>query len=1797
MSFIDPLLVSQREAHPRIVRFLHRVVRYPLRSPEFDDAELNDDKRICEYTRVIKELLDRRPRSRSQVASGDDLSPRTIPVETCNVQACVRVNDVVAHLNANELTVIKAQTSSQVADVLGRLIYAVESHKKLTGTPSFELLPQNFFSLCGGTRPLALKALFHRLSEAPFITPMEGWGSHTPVIFLSTPERLRDSEQVDLVESLRSWLAGFKSGSGGGEQHKRENRARIVVVCGVSESFVFRNLRGSRNYDLERCLAQLHPRFDLVSPLKSRTHVLHGKPLTGKTGNDTAASNRASERVVVTNSTKEASFCHEIREVLASSAANVVRYNDEGQKVWIDLGQIDLHEKIAEVGVALLHLLVFGVTGMSLTNPVVCGGKETEITVEIAHPFGFLEWFPGQEVRRDDDIDDINEDTAEEEGTDKVGILELAGRLEGVAADANTNATSAKAEDVLKAFVTDLETAGVKNEKVPATVKISSERPFVYNKDSLEKMHLILQRILPVLGGRALSPPTLPPCVLLCGETGTGKTYILQELLFLFEACGFFQVRSSILSLNNAFSEEQLALFAAEIFKEHSVRRFVILDEVNTAKTLDVVKHLLIDRRCGTGNKTQALKKNVVFLATCNPPTGNGLGTYHVYQLPASLERCAIRFPALSRSTIEGYLKSQCGMRNSFVNAILVCQEGIQKLHSVRTSLRDAMRCIRLQHFFFKNPEPLLPNGAEQDTNQQQKNSEILALFLSYGLQLHPRRVFYEILREAGYDGSEGRKLINDMSASILAQLGSNSAGVVQTSGLRENLLFLIATILAKESCLLLGNEGGSKTLSLNLLTASAKGEFAQNDFFKKIPRVQVFRLQLSATTTAHHIQQLTDTVRAWSSRHQTDPKLAGRQIAVIILEELGLARNWQTLRALHHLLDFPQIEPNLPRFAFVSTANFKSSGCMPVDAALANRLLIARTPILTNEEKSKFCMELAGACGKEMGERAISHVSAQEGLFMRDQMSFARALLQVQASTAFWLHLQGVNQEKTRQRWQLFRQNVLEIGGTSEAAPSEAAETEAEASNSPPLEFLIETSLRSNVIRHMLIPWENPAELMWLLFTICRGNEAAKEVAGRDGDRRDGDMRILRLDPSRPNSPEMTFRALSFVKLALEEGKTIALVNPGILLLNALHAVLNADSSGGAGTNLGAGGQGTKRFTSTISYNCMFEEVSIHPQARIVLLAERKQVETFHPALLSRVSIFHQSDANEADSMKSRYLQSPSPSLETQLLSGSSSSDEVLRTLGQGVSEVLADLSKEEYATAIVFTRTPNVAGKAFVTCSGGSWTRKNYLQAADQESEGSFRKKLKTLRQEMKKNEAKDPTASPAEGILFIDFFGCAPSVAMDLCLTLGLGGNPVSVAESMGIRVPPAYQAAMEEEQFSLKLPKKMILLCPPLLASRLVVGKSRVRTFRFYWIDELTRSTPEFGPLFMVKDADYTWRFFAEARMNELISREGKDIKEYARKFYTHVLQSASVNLALGKGQCPFSHLRELSGAELERILDRIGSIRAFTLLFFNFCFTEVLRCAQPWFEATLQNVRNIANTTGLVSEIQEEAMVILENAFVVSWAREVKNLTAEELRKKFIDGVLGTERRFPVVPGAQQTSKDAATISYCKSRQYFAFAPELFTRIDTCTSAEAVAASIRTAFPNTLLAGCRGSTNKLMSLDFQSVILRSLVVAKYGDENALGVKVVHSLVKKSLSEDECNESISQFYEGCLAVLRLSPILGYIRGNESALCDVTWTLTDKENSAQALFTKRALYAAVGLEIFHGASFLEVERHTEG
>jgi hypothetical protein len=406
-----------------------------------------------------------------------------------------------------------------------------------------------------------------------------------------------------------------------------------------------------------------------------------------------------------------------------------------------------------------------------------------------------------------------------------------------------------------------------------------STMPFIHTRQSLHIMgriaqeHTLRQVSSEIEDTHGNNVQAWTP-ILLSGDTGTGKTYLLFKYLELLRSSG-----------------------AVERLSNH-----VSIYTLSAKYRRSNVENMGSDMR----DTIQAL----VF-ATCNPdPIRDS-----VFRLMSEVKNVCINMDPLSPEESNRFI--QCQLQDDkrgpqFEGPML--DDAMKMLKISRdcfelsiprvgtTSLRDAVRCASLsrfldKEFYYSNDvegyisifdalekddkvkERLMDDGGW--AVQGQIRALCLACYLCFGMRIIQRSSFFDALeRECG---RPVKKFIDQVKSAIVDSLLLPSA-VVRTSALEDNLFAGVIAVAARLPLLCLGCDGTSKTLSLNLLLSRMQGKLSGSPLLQGLARVQTFHLQLSERSVAKNVTDLKTTVVQWKS-----DKMAS-SIPCIFMEEMSMA-------------------------------------------------------------------------------------------------------------------------------------------------------------------------------------------------------------------------------------------------------------------------------------------------------------------------------------------------------------------------------------------------------------------------------------------------------------------------------------------------------------------------------------------------------------------------------------------------------------------------------------------------------------------------------------------------------------------------------------------------------------------------------------------------------------------------------------------------------------------------------------------------------------------------------------------
>lgn len=307
----------------------------------------------------------------------------------------------------------------------------------------------------------------------------------------------------------------------------------------------------------------------------------------------------------------------------------------------------------------------------------------------------------------------------------------------------------------------------------------------------------------------------------------------------------------------------------------------VVLDEITGSSAQEVLSRLICYRETKDG-ESQPLNDTLI-LATCNPDPARD----SVFPLTPELQRAAIVAEPLSSDIErERFIVSQLqdkvrgpgleGTDLSNIKALVSSSqravESVPENERIGTiSLRDSVRCASLMKrlgqgwsqlegnpsFFQTLEEHAPPLGWAID--DEKIRVAAVACYVCYGMRVLPRTKYFSALR----DSKRMEQLVEEVKEALIRFL-SLPPTVVVTSALQDNILAILIAVSAKLPLLCLGDDGTSKTLSLNLVLGQMQGRFSSSQLLRSLMRAQAFHLQLSEASTAKHIVSLKKTVVSW---------------------------------------------------------------------------------------------------------------------------------------------------------------------------------------------------------------------------------------------------------------------------------------------------------------------------------------------------------------------------------------------------------------------------------------------------------------------------------------------------------------------------------------------------------------------------------------------------------------------------------------------------------------------------------------------------------------------------------------------------------------------------------------------------------------------------------------------------------------------------------------------------------------------------------------------------------------------
>jgi hypothetical protein len=177
--------------------------------------------------------------------------------------------------------------------------------------------------------------------------------------------------------------------------------------------------------------------------------------------------------------------------------------------------------------------------------------------------------------------------------------------------------------------------------------------------------------------------------------------------------------------------------------------------------------------------------------------------------------------------------------------------------------------------------------------------------------------------------------------------------GIAKNNALLENLFALFVCINNKIPLFIVGKPGCSKSLSVEYILKSMRGDFTKNTFFKHYPNLMCTRIQGSLCSKSE------DVINAFKKAEISLKKIKkedlNRNIPFIYFDEMGLAEHskFNPLKTIHSKLEFDESKEG-EKIAFVGISNWS------LDASKMNRGIRISISDLNLEDNIKTASTIA---------------------------------------------------------------------------------------------------------------------------------------------------------------------------------------------------------------------------------------------------------------------------------------------------------------------------------------------------------------------------------------------------------------------------------------------------------------------------------------------------------------------------------------------------------------------------------------------------------------------------------------------------------------------------------------------------------------------------------------------------------------------------------------------------------------------------------------------------------------------
>ncbi|CAG8770906.1 27002_t:CDS:2, partial [Dentiscutata erythropus] len=506
----------------------------------------------------------------------------------------------------------------------------------------------------------------------------------------------------------------------------------------------------------------------------------------------------------------------------------------------------------------------------------------------------------------------------------------------------------------------------------------------VHKLKDLPEYTLTIENLLKMVMILSRSHANIP--VVLCGETGCGKTSLISFLSMVME------VNFRALNFHAGVHESDILDFmenATALAAEGET--WIFFDEINTCNHIGMLGTLISSRFLNE----KKIHPNIRLFAACNPyrlkaKTQNNVGlsaklyeekknmVYQVHPIPDQILDYVWDYGHLKANDEQNYIEIMVKTQLNhpfFAELLCASQAFIRKVEEpFSVSLRDVKHAIKLFKFFKYTCGKF--NYAQNNSKiiSPETRSLVLALGLCYLFRLHDQYERKEYRKEMigiieKYQEIDVSRYKNrqskDFFENIISQEQENyfkrmryPEGTAANEALLENLLVMIVCVQTQIPVFIIGAPGSSKSLAVRLISMNLRGVDSNDPYFRTLPQVYMIPYQGSSLSTSEGITKVFQTAENYQ---QTSSK-ENPATAVVLLYE-GKSDNtalstspYNPLKVLHALLEPPPgSQSSEPAVSIIGISDRR------LDISKSSRALLVQRPLFAEYDLIDTAKRLLG--------------------------------------------------------------------------------------------------------------------------------------------------------------------------------------------------------------------------------------------------------------------------------------------------------------------------------------------------------------------------------------------------------------------------------------------------------------------------------------------------------------------------------------------------------------------------------------------------------------------------------------------------------------------------------------------------------------------------------------------------------------------------------------------------------------------------------------------------------------------